>query len=201
MKIQVKFNLLPADYKAPVGSDIFMKMAKAGSPIKFIIVGPAITGYSYWTNDKQCIRSREKPTETPNIKVEDGKTDRVSHFWMLPVFDCATETVKVLDITQRGIQTELQEIYDSGDYNLGDLSEPTAIKISATGENLRTKYSIRPIPTNIENFIEKLEASELGTLNMDEIAFTPASTPISTPSPKVETPEPSMTAAQAQDMM
>jgi hypothetical protein len=201
MKIQVKFALVPTDYKPPVGNDIFMKMAKAGSPIKFIIVGGIVTGFSYWTSDKQCIRSREKPTETPNIKVDEtGKADRVSHFWVVPVFDCNTETVKLLEITQRGLQDQLMEIFQGNDYDLGDLTNPMAIKISATGEKLTTKYTLMPVPSNIQGLVDLLEASDLVDMDVDDIVFsTPKST--SNPTSAVALPTPTMTTDVASDMM
>ena len=202
---KTNFSLLPADYKKPVGSDIYLKMAKAGSPIKFIIVGGIVTGFSYWTADKQCIRSREKPTETPNIKVDEkGKVDRVSHFWTMPVYDVATETVKLLEITQRGLQDQLFEIFNGNDYDLSNLAVPMAIKISATGEQLLTKYTLMPVPTNVPDLMDRLAASDLASSDLDEIVFATPSTP-SAPAPAADptaTPlKPVVTLAIAQDMM
>lgn len=201
---KTKFSLLSPEYKKPVGSDIYLKMAKAGNPIKFIIVGGIVTGFSYWTADKQCIRSREKPTETPNIKVDEkGKVDRVSHFWIMPVYDVATETVKLLEITQRGLQDQLYEIFNGNDYNLGDLTAPMAIKISATGEQLLTKYTLMPVPTNVPDLMDRLAASDLASSDLDEIIFAapraestaPAADPNATP------PKPVVAVATAKDMM
>lgn len=197
------FTLLAADYKKPVGSDIYLKMAKAGSPIKFIIVGGIVTGFSYWTNEKVCIRSREKPTETPDIKVENGKTDRVSHFWTMPVYDCTSETVKLLEITQRGLQDQLFDIFGGNDYDLGDLTTPMAIKISATGEKLLTKYTLMPVPTNIVDLMERLEASELASTNLDELIFAApktAANPVAA-DPSATPPKPVVAVATAKDMM
>ena len=199
------FSLLPADYKKPVGSDIYLKMAKAGSPIRFIIVGGIVTGFSYWTADKQCIRSREKPTETPNIKVDDkGKVDRVSHFWTMPVYDVVTETVKLLEITQRGLQDQLFEIFNGNDYDLGDLTSPMAIKISATGEQLLTKYTLMPIPSTVPDLMDRLAASDLASSDLDEIVFaTPSkpSAPAPAADPNATPPKPVIAVATAKDMM
>jgi hypothetical protein len=201
MKIKVKFNIVPQDYKMPVGSDIYLKMAKAGSPIKFIIVGGITPGWSYWTNDKQCIRSREKPAETPNIQVEEGGKTRISHFWVIPVFDCTTETVKLLEITQRGLQDQLMDIFNGSDYELGDLTTPMAIKISATGEKINTKYTLMPVPVNYTDLVARLEASELKEMDIDELVFaTHTPTPEVTPHPTAA-PTPTMTTKVATDMM
>ena len=198
---RLKFTILPKDYVAPAGVETYMKMAKAGSPIKFVIVGTIVTGYSYWTNDKEKIRSRESPTTTPNIQVEDtGKVTRISHFWAIPVYDCISETVRILEITQRGLQDQLTEIFGGLDYDLSDLSSPIAIKISATGEKLTTKYTLMPVPLNSTTMIPVLEASEL--LNpgeVDKLMFTPPATPATE---KVANPAtPTVTTAAAQDVM
>lgn len=203
---KTNFTLLAADYKKPVGSDIYLKMAKAGSPIKFIIVGGIVTGFSYWTADKQCIRSREKPTETPNIKVDEkGKVDRVSHFWTMPVYDVTTETVKLLEITQRGLQDQLYEIFNGNDYDLGDLNEPMAIKISATGEQLLTKYTLMPVPTKCPDLMDRLATSDLASSDLDELIFaTPkAETRFLSPvaDPNATPPKPVVAVATAKDMM
>ena len=164
MAFKLQFNLLSPDYVAPTGGEVYMKMAKAGSPIKFVIVGTVVTGYSYWTNDKEKIRSREYPKVTPNLKIEDdGKLSRISHFWVAPVYDCLTETVRVLEITQRGLQDQLTEIFSGNDYDLSNLAKPIAIKISATGEKLLTKYTLMPIPLDSPTMIGVLGASEYST--------------------------------------
>jgi hypothetical protein len=200
MAFKLQFTLLPKDYVAPAGGDVYMKMAKAGSPIKFVIAGTIVPGYSYWTNAKTKIRSRVPFTETPDIKIEDGKVDRVSHFWCLPVFDTETETVRILEITQSSLQNQLQSIFDGGDYDLSDLSSPMAIKISAAGEKLLTKYTLMPVPVNNPKMISVLEASDLLEPGaVDKLIFSAPATPATE---KVENPgKPNTTVGAAQDIM
>lgn len=201
MAFKMSFQLLPKDYVAPAGGDLFLKMAKAGSPVKFVIAGSIVTGYSYWTNDKTKVRSREYPKTTPDIQVEDdGKVTRVSHFWCLPVYDTQTESVKILEITQRGLQDQLAEIFVGGDYDLSDLSSPMAIKISATGEKMLTKYTLMPVPANYPKMIETLQTSDLledGAV--DKLIFTAPATPTTE---KTENPgAPNLSTTAAQDVM
>lgn len=171
MAFKIKFQLLDPTYVAPVGGGSWLRMPKSGSPIRFIIVGQAITGYSYWTEAKECRRFREMPKETPDIKIEDDGKKKVSHFWVLPVYDCNSETVKLLEITQRSVQDQLADIFGGGDYDLGDLTAPMAIKISATGEKLTTKYTLMPVPVNIPDLMGRLEKDEMASANFDELVF------------------------------
>lgn len=201
MAFKLKFTLLSPDYVAPSGGEVYMKMAKAGSPIKFVIAGSIVTGYSYWTNDKTKVRSREYPKTTPDIQVEeDGKVTRVSHFWCLPVYDTETETVRILEITQRTLQDQLNSIFSGGDYDLSDLSSPMAIKISATGDKMLTKYTLMPVPANFPKMIDILKASDLFEDGaVDKLIF---STPVTPVTEKVANPgTATLTATAAQDIM
>lgn len=201
MAFKLKFTLLSPDYVAPAGGDIYMKMAKAGSPIKFVIAGQIVTGYSYWTNAKTKVRSREYPKTTPDIQVEeDGKVTRVSHFWCLPVYDTETETVRILEITQRTLQDQLNSIFSGGDYDLSDLSSPMAIKISATGDKMLTKYTLMPVPANFTKMIDILKASDLFEDGaVDKLIF---STPATPATEKVANPgTATLTPVAAQDIM
>ena len=201
MAFKLKFTLLPSDYVAPAGGDLYMKMAKAGSPIKFVIAGSIVTGYSYWTNDKTKVRSREPFKTTPDIQVEDnGKVTRVSHFWCLPVYDTQSESVRILEITQSTLQVQLKEIFEGGDYDLSDLTNPMAIKISATGEKMLTKYTLMPVPANYPGMIDILKSSDLFEDGaVDKLIFTTPSTPATD---KVANPGvPNLSATAAQDIM
>jgi hypothetical protein len=169
MKFQVQFSLLPLDYKPPVGQNLFLKMAKAGEPITFIIVAPTISGYSYWTEDKKCIRSREKPSATPNIKIEDDGKPRVNHFWMIPVYDLNSESFKLLEVTQAKIRDQITAIRDSGFYDIGNLNKPTALQITAQGSGKMTTYNVLAGLKDIPDLMERLEAFE--DVDLDEVIF------------------------------
>ena len=202
MNFKVKFQVLASDYVAPVGNDSFLRMPKAGNPIKFIIVGQAITGFSYWTEAKQCLRFREYPKSTPGIKVEDSGKTKVSHFWMLPVYDCASERVKMLEITQRGIQDQLSEIISGGDYDLGSLDNPTAIRITAIGEGITTKYTLMPVPSQINDLPTRLESDPMAETDLDALVFEPPTNKSENSAGKPSTPHlPAIPPTEALDRM
>ena len=158
----IQFSLFAPDYVAPVGGNVFLKMPKAGSPIKCVIVGTVATGWSYWTGDKKCIRSLTRFTSTPGIRNEPGKVERVKHYWCVPVYDYDSKAIRILEITQTGVQNFISEVAGGSDYRLNDLT--CALKISATGSGEMVKYVPMIVPVRPEEqaaIIEAINVSDL----------------------------------------
>ncbi len=131
----------PEGYELPAGSS-FMKFLPGKN--KFRILSSLVSGWEYWTNEDKPVRSKTEFTETPGIKV-DPKTGKsnVSHFWVVAVYDYATETVRQLEITQKGIQK----------YILGLVNDPAwgspkkyDLIVTKEGEGLGTKYTVSANP-------------------------------------------------------
>ncbi len=156
----------PKDYKLPE-SNSFMKFVNGKN--KFRIMSPLTTGYEYWTEDNKPIRSPEPFTETPGIKVDPktGKDTQVNHFWSVVVWDYATDSLKMLEITQKGIQK-----YVLGLVNDPDWGKPQDYDIVVTreGEGLLTKYTVaanphKEMPAEV---VEAYEASDLDPKSLFE---------------------------------
>ena len=202
LNVRTSFSLFEAGYKPPVGGDVFLKMAKAGTPIKFVPCGTTATGFSYWTNDKKCIRSPKRPTETPNIRVDDkGKVDSIKHYWAMPVFDCESKSVRILEITQSGIQQAITAIDDGSDYDLSSMQQ--AIKVSAIGSGFDTKYTVLVVPFKADELPVLLEA--MATSEIIERGAAAVLTDMGEPKANVTTASepavPVISKAAAQDMM
>jgi hypothetical protein len=157
--------LLPADYSLPPSNADFLSMPKAGESIKFTFVDSIITGYSYWTNDKKCIRSSERFTTTPGIKDKEVP----KHFWAAKVWDYASKSVKILEIAQRGLQESIIAINTGDDYDLTGLD--VALKITAQGEGLNKKYTLLPLQVRDLSWHEDLESCELYSKDITELLF------------------------------
>lgn len=133
-------EFLPKDYKLP-DSNSFMKFVAGKN--KFRIMSPLTTGYEYWTNENKPVRSRE-----PFGLIEDGKTDEngkvnINHFWAVVVYNYATESLQLLEITQKGIQK-----YILGLVNDPDWGKPQGYDLVVTreGDGLNTKYTVAANP-------------------------------------------------------
>lgn len=134
----------PKDYKLPE-SNSFMKWQSGKN--RFRIMSKLTTGYEYWQTgpdgkDKP-VRSREPFTETPGGREDvDGKV-KVSHFWAVVVYNYASESLQLLEITQRGIQKYITNLLNEADWG-----SPNGYDLVVTkeGEGLSTKYSVSANP-------------------------------------------------------
>lgn len=131
---------MPEGYKLPE-SNSFMKFVSGKN--RFRILSSLVTGEEYWDVNNKPVRSREPFVETPNAKEgEDGKVD-IKHFWAVVVWNYATESIQILEITQRGIQK----------YITGLISDPAwgspkgyDLVVTREGDGLATKYTVAANP-------------------------------------------------------
>ncbi len=136
-------SFLPQGYELPKSAESrYFKLEQGDN--KFRILGQAITGYEYFTDEKKPVRSATPFKETPNIGTnDDGSTKKVSHFWAFPVFNYKTNQVEVFEVTQKTIQASLAGY--SADTDWGDVTSYD-ITINKKGEKLTTEYNVRPSP-------------------------------------------------------
>lgn len=144
---------LPTDTRGKAGGSAYFSPETGNN--KILIVGPVITGYQYWTNRGEVVRSPEVFEETPDIRVrvetdkETGekieKEEKQQFFWALPVYNFATEGIAVWQVTQKGVRDQLAALQANDDW--GDPTGNYTITINKKGEGLETKYVVTPNPS------------------------------------------------------
>lgn len=142
-------GFLPDDYSTSTivgggngGGGKYFKIQQGDNKVR--ILGSAVVGYLYWTAENKPVRSRSHPGNPADIRMnDDGKPDRVKHFWAVPVWDYANDCVCVWEITQRSIQEAIEGLYTDEDW--GNPVEYD-IKIKREGEKLETKYNVIASP-------------------------------------------------------
>jgi hypothetical protein len=152
-------NFFPDDYKVPTDAGSFMKLENGDNT--FRVLSKPVIGYEYWTGDNKPIRSREKPEETPNIKLtKEGKATPVKHFWSFLVYNYRTESVQSFEITQSSIMKALKALIENPKWGSPMKYDVT---INKTGQDLLTKYAVVPNPHSpLTPEIEKaLEATDI----------------------------------------
>lgn len=166
---------LPTDTSGGIGGGDYFKPEKGQN--KILIVGDAIVGYEYWTQDDKPVRSKQKFEDTPNIKVrtvenKDGvkeeKPDTQRFFWAMPVYDYKDETFKIWQVTQKTLRDSLASLQNNSDW--GNPVGMYTISIDRQGDNLSTKYSVIANPTKKQ---EELDAI-METYNQNPIDVTAA---------------------------
>jgi hypothetical protein len=142
---------LPDNYSLPTNS-AYMKF-EAGDN-KFRILDSPILGNEYWNHANKPIRKRlGEEIDIADIRVEEGRSAEVKHFWALPVWSYKESKVMVLEITQKGVLTQIRDYVADEDW-----SNPREYDflVTKTGSGLETKYAVKTKkPTPIEETVAK----------------------------------------------
>lgn len=132
---------LPNDYQKPPTNSNYMKFEQGDN--KFRILSNPIVGFEYWTNDNKPVRSKQYPTETPNIKTDKEGKSRVNHFWAFIVWGYRENKLMILQITQNSIKDYVEALQRSdnwGNPNNYDLN------VSRKGTGFDTEYQTMALP-------------------------------------------------------
>lgn len=142
---------LPKDTSGGLGGGEYFKPEKGAN--KILLVGEVVTGYEYWTADNKAVRSTTQFETTPGIrkvkkKEKDGTEnevdDKQKFFWAVPVYDYSDKSIKIYQISQKGVRDALVALQANEDW--GDPVGRYSITINREGEGLNTKYSVTPNP-------------------------------------------------------
>ena len=136
-------SFLPDNYERPAASGGNYAKLEDG-PNKFRILSNAVVGWLYWNNDGKPVRLTERPDVLPDdIRYENGKPDKVKHFWAFVVWNYKDNRIQILEITQVSIQGPLEDLVITADW--GDPKEYD-ITITKKGQKLDTEYTVQPSP-------------------------------------------------------
>jgi hypothetical protein len=141
-----RMGFLPDNYEAPATGN-YMRLDQGDNKIR--IMGPAIVGNEFWTSESDG--SRKPIRRRIGEKIDDyelgvdqhGKREKVKHFWAMPVWDYKTNSIQILELTQRTVMNAIEALYRDTDW--GDPSKYD-LKISKSGSGLDTEYRVTPLP-------------------------------------------------------
>ncbi len=135
-------TFLDPNYKVPQSNQNYFKFQQGEN--NFRVMSSAITGYEYWTEEKKPVRLKEmwkkKPTD---IKVEKNGSYRTNHFWAFVIWNYETNTIQIMEITQKTIMRAIKALVDNKKWGAPQNYDLT---ITKTGEGLETEYSVMPNP-------------------------------------------------------
>lgn len=131
---------LPPGYKVPKPPSDYMKCEDG--PNKFRVMSPVIMGWEYWNAAGKPVRLHDLPAELPadirykEVKQKDGtvrsEPERIKHFWAFLVWNYADNRLQVLEITQAGIQGNIQDLVANSEWG-----EPTGYDITVSKKGQR----------------------------------------------------------------
>jgi hypothetical protein len=126
-------TFLPTDYEIPKSPSGYMKFEDGLNKIR--ILSSAIVGFEYFTKDNKPVRSKEPFEDEPTDIKQGGK---VKPFWAFGVWNYATKTVQILELTQKTIMRALKIKID----NRNGKAQDYDFIITKSGENLETEYDV-----------------------------------------------------------
>ncbi|MDQ0316390.1 hypothetical protein [Amorphus orientalis] len=111
---------------------------------KFRIMDKPAFGWLAWTIDEEGhnkplrFQMNEKPTD-----LREFREQKLSHVWMLPVWNFQTKSIQILEVTQKSLQKALEALARNEDWG-----SPLRynITIRRQGEKLDTEYFVNPSP-------------------------------------------------------
>lgn len=124
-------TFLPENYEQPASWGNYLKFKKGTT--RFRIMSDSITGYLDWKDNKP-VRTKEKQSAIDPER-------KPKHFWAFVVWDCDEKRLKILEVTQKGIQDAILALYK--DQDRGD-PKGYDIKVTKEGEGMDTKYAVAP---------------------------------------------------------
>jgi len=140
----MKNNFLPKDFDIPVKSNGYMRLQEGDN--KFRIFSQAITGWEYWTEEKDSDTGEMR--RKPNRKRTDEEVPlqeryEMKFFMAFTVWNYQLNATEILQITQKGIQTALRSLNRSDSW--GDPRDYDIV-IHRKGKGLETEYTVQPEP-------------------------------------------------------
>lgn len=139
---------LPPDYEVPKAPGKYLKFrdgtrVKDGVVTRFRILSPTpLMGNVGWTE----VGGRPKPVRKPMSETwrhGEVKDNKVSHFWLLGVWNYEVGRIQVLELTQSTIQEPIKDYANDPDYG-----HPTGfdIVVKQTVKGEKTNYTVTPKP-------------------------------------------------------
>jgi len=155
-------TFLPDNYQPPAASGgNYTKLAQGKTTIR--ILGDAIIGYLGWGEEA----GKRKPYRSKDLPPAGTFEEKAKHFWAFPVWNHSANSMQILEITQKGIQGALVELYR--DDSWGD-PQRYDIVITREGENLETSYTVMPkMPSELSGAALAIINDALPKLNIEAL--------------------------------
>lgn len=155
-------NFLPDNYEAPKASGGNYYKFQQGEN-RFRILSQPIIGWLDWSADNKPIRtSHSQPKPNP---LNPAKP--VRHFWAFVVWNYEKSELQILEITQQGIQSQIQTLVRDPDWGAPYAYD---LCVTKTGQDKETKYTVNPKPH--KPLTPEIEAAVMATPIVLEKLFT-----------------------------
>ena len=171
---QTTQTFLPAGYELKEPTTGNYLRIQDGETIKIRILTNSIVGYEYFRANAdgglKAVRQKEAFNWTP-ADSKDGRNPK--EFWAFVVYNYNIKAVQIWEVTQNSIKKDIFALYKDVDF--GD-PKGYDLKISRTGKDLDTTYTIMPLnktPFEDEEIIKQAKWVRLEALYDGDDPFKP----------------------------
>lgn len=156
-------SFLPEGYKEEAGG--YMKLEEGEN--KFRILSSAVVGWEYWNEDNDGNRRPvRKHLDEDLVMSEIQEPDKVKRFWAFIVWNYKTESIQILELTQKSIKQAIQALISNKKW--GSPVNSYDLTIVREGKDKGTKYSIVPDPKEPTDK-KALEALKKRPINLEAL--------------------------------
>jgi hypothetical protein len=132
-------NFLPENYESPRMGGQYMKLVQGENRIR--ILSQPILGWEDWDNRRPIrFRFENKPERPVDPKYP------VKHFWAMIVYNYNEAQIQILLDTQANIRKGIESLCKDKDWGAPYFYD---VKIIKEGEEMRTKYTVNPMPHKV----------------------------------------------------
>ncbi len=124
----------------PQSAGSYMKLK--GGENRFRILASLVEGYVYWQEVDGKKSPVRKTAENP-IDLREQVEKKIKFFWAFPVWNYAESAIQVMELTQKTIMREIQNLAKDEDW--GDPKKYDIVVVKM-GEDKETRYSVMPKP-------------------------------------------------------
>ena len=165
-------DFLPTGYTVPNSTSGYMKLEQGDN--KFRPMGSPVMGQEFWIDTKG---DDGKPKREPvrrrigeNIDVGEltDPEGRIKHFWAFVVWNYNSNSLQVLEITQKTIMKSITNLTKDEDWGSPVGNEGYDIVINKTGEKMETEYSVIAKPKK-KLTPEIMKAYDTTTVNLEAL--------------------------------
>lgn len=166
-------DFLDSEYEIPKGEGNNYLKFKAGDT-KFQIVSRPMLGWIDWKNNKPLRFPLDKKPSKP---VDPEKP--IKHFWVMAVWHPESESIKILEITQKTVQSAIKALSMNPDWGSPFNYQLTVTRKGSGKEG--TEYFVVPSP---KSPLPEAATLELVRLNLDMEALWRGEDPFANAKPK-----------------
>lgn len=158
-----------SEYEVPKGNSKYLRFEQGQT--EFLPLASAIVGHEYWNTDNKPVRVKDYPNveDLGDARRDEDGNVQIKHFWAFPVWDYATKSVKLLEITQKTLMTAIRAYAENTKW--GNPVMRYSFTVTKSGEKLNTEYGVMANPAQEigQDIVSAWEQAQAGGFDINRL--------------------------------